>query len=126
MTNLNWHFSIGFETAHRLGKYTPDFYVRFKQVSLGLTFLGREIKQQDWIIEVKPKEKLEKADDRLKERLQSAKEYANQNKIQFEIFTDEEIDTTYLKNIKWLANIHYSGIFHFFHRHISPRFTHMG
>jgi len=78
--------------------YTPDFLVDFKEAEASLLKRPRK----PLLIEVKPREKLQKHFTELKSRFKVAMRYAHANDMIFKIYDESKIRTPYLKNILFL------------------------
>ena len=78
--------------------YTPDFLVDFKEADVSLLKRPRK----PLLIEVKPREKLQKHFAELKPKFKVAMQYANANDMIFKIYDESRIRTPYLKNILFL------------------------
>ena len=78
--------------------YTPDFLVYFKEPDASLL----KLKRKPLLIEVKPREKLQKHFKELKPRFKVAMHYAHANDMIFKIYDESKIRTPYLKNILFL------------------------
>lgn len=78
--------------------YTPDFLVDFKEADASLLKQPRK----PLLIEVKPREKLQKNFAELKPRFKVAMQYAHANDMIFKIYDESKIRTPYLKNILFL------------------------
>ncbi len=80
--------------------YTPDFLVIFNDPNelTGITSISRK----PWLIEVKPRDILIKKWDILKPKFKVAIKYALENDMQFKIFDESRIRTSYLKRIQFL------------------------
>ena len=78
--------------------YTPDFLVDFKEAEASLLKRPRK----PLLIEVKPREKLQKHFAELKPRFKIAMRYARENDMVFKIYDESKIRTPYLKNIIFL------------------------
>lgn len=70
--------------------YTPDFLVFFHDNT------------PNWLCEIKPKVILEKNSDLLMGKFKAAKRFCEEESYEFKIYTDEDIRTSYLENIKFL------------------------
>jgi len=78
--------------------YTPDFLVDFKEAEASaLKRLRKPL-----LIEVKPREKIQKHFSELKPRFKIAMRYARENDMVFKIYDESKIRTPYLKNILFL------------------------
>ena len=78
--------------------YTPDFLVDFKEAEASaLKRLRKPL-----LIEVKPREKIQKHFSELKPRFKIAMRYARENDMVFKIYDESKIRTPYLKNIIFL------------------------
>ena len=78
--------------------YTPDFLVDFKEADASLLQRPRK----PLLIEVKPREKIQKHFEELKPRFKVAMKYAHENDMIFKIYDESRIRTPYLKNILFL------------------------
>jgi len=78
--------------------YTPDFLVDFKEADASLLKQPRK----PLLIEVKPREKLQKHFSELKPKFKVAMQYAHANDMIFKIYDESKIRTQYLKNILFL------------------------
>jgi len=78
--------------------YTPDFLVDFKEAEASLLKRPRK----PLLIEVKPREKLQKHFKELKPRFKVAMRYAHANDMIFKIYDESKIRTPYLNNILFL------------------------
>ena len=78
--------------------YTPDFLVEFKEDDASLIHKPRK----PLLIEVKPKEKLQRHFKELKPKFKTAMRYALANDMIFKIYDESKIRTPYLKNIQFL------------------------
>jgi len=78
--------------------YTPDFLVDFKEAEASVLKRPRK----PLLIEVKPREKLQKHFAELKPRFKIAMRYARENDMVFKIYDESKIRTPYLKNIIFL------------------------
>jgi len=74
-------------------KYTPDFFVQFKDESC----------MKPWLCEVKFKEELKEKFSEYKPRFRAAKEYCRIRGWEFKIYTEEYIRTPLLENINYLS-----------------------
>lgn len=73
-------------------EYTPDFLVHFLDDT------------PPWLCEIKPSEKVLKMKAVLSEKINAAKKFCKDEGYCFRLFTDENIRTIYLDNIKFLNN----------------------
>jgi len=78
--------------------YTPDFLVDFKENDASLINKPRK----PLLIEVKPREKLQKHFKELKAKFKIGIQYAHANDMIFKIYDESKIKTPYLKNIIFL------------------------
>jgi hypothetical protein len=78
--------------------YTPDFLVYFKEPSTTTLTPSRK----PLLVEVKPKDKLQKQFCELKPRFKIAMKYAQANDMIFKIYDESRIRTQYLTNIQFL------------------------
>ncbi|RXJ77049.1 heteromeric transposase endonuclease subunit TnsA [Arcobacter sp. F155] len=78
--------------------YTPDFLVYFNEPNTPLM----RLKRKPLLIEVKPKDKLEKNFCEYKYRFKQAIKYAQENDLIFKIYDESKIRTQYFKNIMFL------------------------
>ena len=78
--------------------YTPDFLVDFKEAEASVLKRPRK----PLLIEVKPREKLQKHFAELKPRFKVAMQYAHANDMIFKIYDESKIRTQYLNNILFL------------------------
>ncbi len=78
--------------------YTPDFLVHFKDDDASLLHRPRK----PLLIEVKPREKLQRHCKELKAKFRKAVQYAQANDMIFKIYDESRIRTPYLKNILFL------------------------
>lgn len=82
----------------RIVTYTPDFLVDFEEADASLL----ERPRKPLLIEVKPREKLQKYFAELKPRFKIAMQYAYANDMIFKIYDERRIRTSYLQNILFL------------------------
>lgn len=78
--------------------YTPDFLVYFNESGTSLI----RLKRKPLLIEVKPKDKLERNFCEYKYRFKQAIKYAQENDLIFKIYDESKIRTQYFKNIMFL------------------------
>lgn len=93
---------ITFEYEHKNGRtvpYTPDFLVYFKSDGIGYT---PKVSPKPLLVEVKPREKLQKHFADFRHRFQIAMSYAMNNDMIFKIYDDTRIRGTYLDNIMFI------------------------
>ena len=91
-----------FEYEHKNGKivpYTPDFLVYFKSKGNGYI---PNVSPKPLLVEVKPRDKLQKYFSDYRHRFQIAMSYAMSNDMVFKIYDDKRIRGTYLENIMFL------------------------
>jgi len=85
-------------------KYTPDFLVSFKHIRSNKIYTdckyeNSELKTKSLLVEIKPYEKLKKQFHIYKERFKIASNYAQENDMEFRIFTERNIYGDYFDNI---------------------------
>lgn len=84
-------FTIEYYSHGRTRKYSPDFLVFFKGDKAPM------------LCEIKMKKELEAKREVLKEKFEAAELYCREENMRFIIFTEEQIRTPYLENIKFLS-----------------------
>lgn len=84
------------DTAERLRSYTPDFLVFYRRD------LEEARRQNHLLCEIKPSDKLADHGAEFTERFQAAERKAKREGWDFRVFTDQDIRTPYLANVRFL------------------------
>lgn len=80
--------------------YTPDFFVQFQ----------KDENKKPWLCEIKYRSELKDKFSLLKPKYKAAKDYCLKEGWEFKIFTENEIRTPFLENIKFLSRYNYDEL----------------
>ncbi len=95
-------FTLEYEDSEgKLRKYTPDFLVTFKTAYRPYQYKTRITKPM--VVEVKPRDVLQKEFEKYRERFKAMVSYCQQNDMIFKIYDESRIHTVFYNNVVFLA-----------------------
>jgi len=92
--------TIYYEHNNKTARYTPDM----------LVYYTSEVNKKPLLVEIKYEADLKKDWLIYEPKFNAAHSYASHNGLQFRVFTEKQIRTDYLRNIKFLSRYHHGLI----------------